>query len=359
MLRPSRSQPSKTDQRDKPRASLLYHGTKPIVPNEAPPPEIAVIIPAYNAGASLARAIDSVFAQTYPNFRIYVIDDGSTDNTPEVLASYSNRIVSVRQTNARQGAARNHGIRLSNSPYIAFLDADDEWLPTKLDRQIEVMRQDASIGLIYSDCTTSGTGPHAGSHFARVGVPAGGRVFESFLRSCNVFTPTAMVRRACLDDVGVFNESLAVGEDYNLWLRIAARWQVAVVPDALAIRHSAPASLSATTGSDRVLRSSIASLENILQICTEISPSERNTLRKALADRHNLYASWLLQQGNRAASRTQTFQAMHYGRHDWRVLAKLGASLLPARLISSLRKFRQGRNGTKQLAGSQKEQPSR
>lgn len=329
------------------------------MPNETSSPEIAIVIPAYNAGSSLARAINSVFAQTYRDFRIYVVDDGSTDNTPAVLASYSNRIVSVRQTNAGQAAARNHGIRLSNSPYIAFLDADDEWLPTKLERQIEVIRRDAQIGLVYSDCATSGNGPFAGSHFARVGTPPGGRVFEQFLRSCNVFTPTAMVRRACLDDVGVFNESLAVGEDYNLWLRIAARWQVAVIPDALAIRHSAPASLSATTGSDRVLRSSIASLENILQICTEISPSERNTLRRALADRHNLYGSWLLQQGDHAASRHQTLQAMRYGRHDWRVLAKLGASFLPARLTSSLRKFRQGGSGTNQLVASQNEQPRR
>jgi hypothetical protein len=338
---------------DIPSASLLYDEPARIVLNHrTSSPEVAVVIPAYNAGSCLVRAIDSIFAQTYPKFRIHVIDDGSTDDTASVLASYSDRIVSVRQTQAGQAAARNHGIRLTNSPYVAFLDADDEWLPTKLERQIEAMNRDSRIGLVYSDCSTSGNGPMAGSHFARVGTPPSGRVFEQFLLSCNVFTPTAMVRRECLEDVGVFNESLAVGEDYNLWLRIAAKWQVAVIPDVLAIRHSRSGSLSLTTGNDRALSSSIASLENIMQTCTQISPSERDTLRRTIADRHNLYGSYLLQKGDRAACRRETLQAMHYGRHDWRVLAKLAASFLPDRAAIWLREIRHGLIGAREPEGT-------
>ena len=154
-----------------------------IVPNDTNLPcGVAVVIPCYNAASCLARALDSVFTQTYRDYRIYVIDDGSSDDTEAVLRSYSDRAVCVRQAHAGQGAARNHGIRLSNSTYVAFLDADDEWLPNKLERSIEILRQDARIGMVYSDCSTSGTGPFAGSHFARIGTPASGRVFVQTAR---------------------------------------------------------------------------------------------------------------------------------------------------------------------------------
>ena len=156
--------------------------------------ETAVIIPCYNAGSCVARALDSVFAQTYQDYRVFVVDDGSTDDTEQVLRTYAGRIFSVRQEHAGQGSARNRGIRLSKSSYVAFLDADDEWLPTKLERQIEILRRDSNIGLVYLDCSTSGTGPLAGSHFARVGTPEAGRVFDQFLRQLRRLHPNG--RRA-------------------------------------------------------------------------------------------------------------------------------------------------------------------
>jgi glycosyltransferase involved in cell wall biosynthesis len=305
------------------------------VPNEANPlTEVAVIIPSYNSAPCLARALDSVLAQTWRGAGIYVIDDGSIDDTDAVLRAYAGRIVSSRQPHAGQAAARNHGIRLSDSPYVAFLDADDEWLPRKLERQIEILRRNSRIGMIYSDCSTSGSGPFAGSHFARVGTPASGRVFEQFLGNCNVFTPTVVVRRECLNDVGLFNESLAVGEDFNLWLRIAARWEIAVIPEVLAIRHTTPGSLSQTTNADLALRSSIALFEDVMQACPNLSPRERDALRKTIADRHYLYGTYLLQRGRRASCRYQMLQAMRCGRFDWRVPAKVALSFLPLWILA-------------------------
>jgi len=296
--------------------------------------EVAVIIPSYNSASCLRRALDSALAQTYRGYGIYVIDDGSTDDTDAVLGAYAGRIVSSRQTHAGQAAARNHGVRLSDSPYVAFLDADDEWLPNKLERQIGVLRRNPRVGMIYSDCSTSGSGPSSGSHFARAGTPASGRVFEHFLRNCNVFTPTVVVRRECLDDVGVFNESLAVGEDFNLWLRIAARWEVAVIPEVLAIRHPTRGSLSQVTSADKALRNSIALFEHVMQACPNLSPRERDALRKTIANRHYLYGTYLLQRGRRASSRHQMLQAMRCGRFDWRVPAKVALSFLPLRILA-------------------------
>jgi len=300
--------------------------------------EVAVIVPCYNAASCLARALDSALAQTFAHSHVFAIDDGSTDDTQAALLPYAGRITQIPQPHAGQATARNHGIRLSDSPYIAFLDADDEWLPEKLQRQLEILKRDPQIGLLYSDCFTSGTGPDAGSHFARVGVPASGRSFEQFLRSCNVFTPTAIVRRECLEDVGLFNESLAVGEDFNLWLRIASKWKVAVIPEVLAIRHRRPGSLSATTTPERTFGSSIASFEHIMQSCPSLSPHERYALSRALADRHYHYGAYLLQKGYRALARDQMRKAMHRGRRDWRVLGKFGLSFLHPRAFAPLQK---------------------
>jgi cellulose synthase/poly-beta-1,6-N-acetylglucosamine synthase-like glycosyltransferase len=305
------------------------------------PCEVAVVIPCYNSASCLARALDSVFAQTYRDYRIYVIDDGSIDDTEAVLRAYADRAVCVRQTHAGQGAARNHAIRLSNSAYVAFLDADDEWLPNKLERSIEILRRDTRIGLVYSDCFTSGTSPFAGSHFARIGTPASGRVFVPLLDNCNVFTPTVVVRRACLEDVGPFNESLAVGEDLNLWLRIAARWQFAVSMEALAIRHSRAGSLSQTTSVDLALSSSLAAVEHVAQTCPHLPAHERRALRRSIANRHYEYGSYLLRIGGRAPSRRQMFEAVRWGRFDWRVAAKTALSFLPHPTFAALREARQ------------------
>jgi glycosyltransferase involved in cell wall biosynthesis len=311
------------------------------VPNETSSVcETAVIIPCYNAGSCVARALDSVLAQTHQDYRIFVVDDGSTDDTEQVLRNYAGRVVAVRQEHAGQGSARNRGIRLSRSSYVAFLDADDEWLPTKLERQIEILRRDSSIGLIYSDCSTSGTGPFAGSHFARAGTPKGGRVFEQLLDACSVFTPTVVVRRECLEEVGLFNESLPVGEDFNLWLRIAARWAVAVVPEVLAVRHYRPGGLSLTTGPDTALRSSVVAFEHVLQSSAEhLLPDQRKALLRAIAQRHYDYGTYLLIHGERARSRDQMSQAFRDGPLDWRVPAKIALSFLPHRAFLSLREL--------------------
>ena len=117
--------------------------------------ETAVIIPCYNAGSCVARALDSVLAQTHQDYRIFVVDDGSTDDTEQVLRNYAGRVVAVRQEHAAQGSARNRAIRLSRSSYVAFLDADDEWLPTKLERQIEAALQRLDAGT-YGVCERCG-----------------------------------------------------------------------------------------------------------------------------------------------------------------------------------------------------------
>jgi len=291
--------------------------------------EVAVIIPCYNAAPYLARALDSVFAQTYRDYCVYVIDDGSSDDTAAILRSYAGHVISLQQKHSGQAAARNHGIRLSDSPYIAFLDADDEWLPEKLERQLKMLHKAPRAGMLYSDCFNQGDGRFARSYFAQIGTPTGGRVFEQFLRICGVYTPTVIVRRECLLDVGLFDETFPVGEDYNLWLRIAARWEVAVIPEVLAIRHVTPGSLSRTTSREQVASNVVTVFEKLLEACPNLTPHEQRALQLAIGLRYYSYGSYLLAQGESRRARPQFFKSWRYGVHDWRTIAKLGMSFLP------------------------------
>ena len=292
-------------------------------------PQVAVIIPCYNAAPYVGRALNSVFAQTYRDYCVYAIDDGSSDDTAAVLHSYRDQIISLRQEHSGQAAARNHGIRHSDSPYIAFLDADDEWLPEKLERQVMMLRGAPRVGMVYSDCFTSGNRRDSGSRFARVGTPTGGRVFEQFLKVCGVYTPTVMVRRECLRDVGLFDETLTVSEDYNLWLRIAARCEIEVMPEVLAIRHVTPGSLSLTTSRERVASNVITVFKKLLEGDLNLTPHERRALRAAIGRAYYEYGSVLLSQGERSRSRPQFLTSWRYGVHDWRTIAKLGLGFLP------------------------------
>jgi hypothetical protein len=138
-----------------------------------------------------------------------------------------------------------------------------------------------------------------------------------------------IVRRECLLDVGLFDETFPVGEDYNLWLRIAARWEVDVIPEVLAIRHVTPGSLSRTTSREQVANNVVNVFEKLLDTCPKLTPRERRALEIAIGWRYYFYGSYLLAQGERTRSRPQFLKSWRYGVHDWRMIAKLGLSYLP------------------------------
>jgi glycosyltransferase involved in cell wall biosynthesis len=302
--------------------------------------EVAVVIPCYNAASSLARALDSVLAQTYTDFRLCMIDDGSTDDTPNILKRYSGYGIPIHQEHAGQAAARNRCIRISSSPYIAFLDADDYWRPEKLERQIEVLKQNPSVGLVCSDCATLKGGTAAGSFFESTNVPQTGKLFQRLARGCFIFTPTVLVRRKCLEEIGLFNESLVTSEDFNLWLRIAARWEIAVVPEVLAVREICPTGLSLSTKPEIYLENGIAALEDVKSVCSGLLPDESRALEKAIAERCYVYGSHLLASGFRTGSRKQLAKALRRQPSHLRAWIKLGLSYLPGGAFRQMMEMR-------------------
>jgi hypothetical protein len=210
-------------------------------------PLVPVVIPTYNCARWLSDAVDSVLVQTYRNFEIIVVGDGSTDNTQDVLARYGDRIRVIRQANARRGAARNAGILAAQGEYIAFLDADDLWLPRKLERQMPVLRARPELGWVYSDyCRFDESGRHQVSVLERAGLqppPQGrGQVLRTLLTTyVNVVSViTVVVRAKCFRDVGLYDSSTPVVENWSMWLWLASRFEVRCVNGVLALYRRHP-----------------------------------------------------------------------------------------------------------------------
>jgi len=205
----------------------------------------SVIIPAYNAERYIAKAIESCLCQTYAPHEIIVIDDASTDGTAAVAESFPSPVCVIRLAeNMGVAAARNRGIQASAGDWIAFLDADDWFLPEKLELQRRCALENEKAVLIYAGFVTSLNGVESPARF----VPPA--ALWSMLRyRCAINADTVALRRDAFDAVGGFDASLRVCEDWDLWLRIAVRYPVvlfAAIPEPLAVYRITPGSISSS-----------------------------------------------------------------------------------------------------------------
>jgi glycosyltransferase involved in cell wall biosynthesis len=197
--------------------------------------EVSVIIPAYNRGWIIKESIDSVFSQTFDAYELIVVDDGSDDNTSEILDSYGNKLRIIRQANQGVSAARNRGIIASSGEFIALLDSDDLWLPEKLDRQMSFFRNnpDAVICQTQEIWIRNGKRVNPCKHHKKLS----GMIFEPSLNLCLVSPSAVMFKRELMDMVGFFDESFPACEDYDLWLRVSLAYPVYLIDEALIIKR--------------------------------------------------------------------------------------------------------------------------
>ena len=190
---------------------------------------VSVVIPAYNAERWLGRAIDSVLAQSQPVAEVIVVDDGSTDGTGRVAGGYGIQVRCLWQANAGVAAARNRGIAETGGEWIAFLDADDEWLPHKIQSQLAILRRNPSMKWCNCNPRCIGRerqfdGPIPPSLRPELNRDAGVSYFPASLAGLRIQTPGFVVHRSVLAEVGPFDTSLRVAEDRDLWWRIAMRY---------------------------------------------------------------------------------------------------------------------------------------
>ena len=192
---------------------------------------VSVIIPSYQREHVVGRAIDSALAQTYPDVEILVIDDGSTDGTAQVVQGYGSKVHYVYQDNQGRSAARNSGMRQATGEFIAILDSDDWWHPSKVAKQVTAMRQHPQVGLMYSQAyMVDAVGKH--TLFGQ-GPDTPQDIFERLLMENLIPASSVMTRRDCLTAIGGFNEQMDFAEDWELWLRLAARYSQLCIPEPL------------------------------------------------------------------------------------------------------------------------------
>lgn len=196
-------------------------------------PGVAVIIPTFNYARFVARAVQSVLDQTFPPAEVIVVDDGSTDETPDVLATFGSRIRVIRQENRGVSAARNLGVEDASAPLVAFLDADDAWLPRKLEAQVAALQAHPGAGLVHcgvQDVDEDGRVLRRNTEGGEGWVAGDLLMMKPVVHapSCSMLIP-----RRVFDEAGGFDERLSTSADWDLCVRIAARLPFAFVPEVL------------------------------------------------------------------------------------------------------------------------------
>ncbi|MCP6757347.1 MAG: glycosyltransferase family 2 protein [Fischerella sp. CENA71] len=206
--------------------------------------KVSVIIPAYNAMFFLPETLESVLQQTFTDFEVLIVNDGSSDHIVEWASDIADsRVKLISQENQRVSAARNTGIAHAHGEYIAFLDADDLWEPTKLEKQVRCLDDKPEVGLVYTwtllvDKENNPTGRIFASHLE-------GNIWDKLLVNDPIASgSSAMVRRICFDTVGLFDRDLAYAPDLDMWVRIALRYPIAVVKEPLLRYRQLPNSFS-------------------------------------------------------------------------------------------------------------------
>lgn len=193
---------------------------------------VSVVVPAYNCESFVAEAIDSVLAQTRPPLEVIVVDDGSTDGTLKVLGGFGNRIRVFSHQNRGPSATRNRGVSEASGEWVAFLDADDTWLPTKLERQFEVAA-DPAMALVYTDRLNVGARGALPEVQGRVQHLYSGDVFVDLLLGNHISLSSVVIRTDVFRSLNGFPEHIRAGEDWDLWIRVAERSSIGVCPEPL------------------------------------------------------------------------------------------------------------------------------
>jgi glycosyltransferase involved in cell wall biosynthesis len=206
-------------------------------------PQVSVIVPAYNAMKYLPATLDSILQQTFTNFEVLIINDGSCDNIIEWCTQITDsRVKLISQRNMGLSSARNTGINHSQGEYIALLDSDDTWAKTKLEKQVKYLESHPSVDLVHSWIELMNeNGVSTGRILKSF---AEGNVWKQLLQQNTIACLSVMVRRHCLKTVGGFDEKLRSLEDWDMWIRIAKSYEFGVIKEPLAYYRQIPTSMS-------------------------------------------------------------------------------------------------------------------
>jgi glycosyltransferase involved in cell wall biosynthesis len=310
------------------------------------PAKISVIVPCHNAAPYVSATLRSVLAQEGAEMEVIVVDDGSTDGTAEVVASAFPSVTLLRQPNGGVAAARNAGIARARHDWLAFVDADDLWLPGKLRAQLEMLKSNPAARMAYTAWQVwPSDEPEPQAQFladlARAAGDAGrwngasGWIYPQLLLDCVVWTSTALVHRSVLDEVGVFDPALRIGEDYDLWLRASRVTPIVRVCTPLALYRMHPASITKRLP-ERNYRGDV--IARALRRWGYRSPdgavADKSAVDRGLAQTWSEFAYMHLRAGNVVRARQAAMTAIGIAPRSiagWKVLASTLMPALPRR----------------------------
>jgi glycosyltransferase involved in cell wall biosynthesis len=255
-------------------------------------PLISVIIPTYNRGWIIKEAIDSVLAQDYVNFELIVVDDGSTDDTHDILNSYQKSFLVLRQNNKGVSSARNRGLAAASGHFIAFLDSDDIWLPQKLSQQVDFFQSNPDALICQTEEIWIRNNVRVNPR-KRHKKPSG-MIFEPSLSLCLVSPSAVMIKKNLFEEVGIFDETLPACEDYDLWLRVSCRHPVHLIDTPLIIKRGGhDDQLSASPGLDKFR---IKAIKKVIESGL-LSAAQYQTAVEILKEKCDIYASGCRKRG--------------------------------------------------------------
>lgn len=297
---------------------------------------VSAIIPAYNAAAFLAEAVGSVRAQTHRAIEIIVVNDGSTDNTREVVQGLGDGIVYVEQPNSGPAAARNTGIRRARGEFIAFLDADDLWQPTKVEKQLAAFAAHPGAALVYTQMVNFSLerGREPRPFPAEV---SSGRIFERLLVENLILLSGAMIRADVLREVGGFDEGLITAEDTNLWLKIARRHEIRGLDEVLVLRRKHGDNISDNLD---VPIGTLANLDRIVEMFPDTAPAVNPAMKEAYRARGKALIADYFHGGRYKSCHEVCHRLLGIVGADPTLAVYWGMTLFPAPVVDLLRRVR-------------------
>lgn len=299
--------------------------------------KVSVIIPTFNSAIYLRDAINSVLDQTYSALEAIVIDDGSTDETASVIKSFPDRVIYIRQERSGPSNARNRGIAAATGEYVAFLDADDIWLPSKLEKQLKSLQQYPEAGLVYSRIVNfrDRTGKELGVYPREM---HSGILFDLLLTTPLLLLSSVVVRNQVLKELGGFDEGLTTAEDTHLYLRIARNFRIIGVPDILVRRRIHDRNLSNRVD---IQIGTLDCLDRIARLYPETDPKIYSPMAKAYRNRGKSMMLDLFHSGAYANCNRTARRLLRLRIWDTKIMLYFFLTLFPRHLISSGRSLMQ------------------
>jgi len=307
-------------------------------------PLVSAIIPTYNGWRNLVEAVESVLAQDYSRIEVIVVDDGSTDETPDKMMPYADRITYIRQANAGPAAARNTGIEHARGDYIAFLDSDDLWHPEKIREQVDYFQSQPEVGIICTDAREfDETGTFSESFLAQFGeIPRTGWVFETIAATAFPLTSTVMIRKVCIDDGLRFRRELTQFQDIDFFMRLNLRYPIATIKEKLVDRRLHEGNRS-KDHYKRFFNRTVA-FSKILSDGTPLTAGQRRSIRRLLAFAQSKVGGCHWGRFDMKEARRWYWKALRFDAVGIDALLHVILSFLPVRFIALLRRLKRGKN---------------